>query len=272
MNNNQDFTAIDLFTKKLYEQAGVPHLISSEKLDEVGAQNLVIGRKWNPKNTIYLSSKSANGSKFFDLRRIIYAITTSYKALQDAAINLEDILFVATKNTEISSFVKQQCEINGLFYVTKRWLGGILTNFKTIKQSINKLNRLIELQASGEIKKYSKKEQIQLAKECNKLNGFIGGIKNMTRPPRVVVVLDSVNEKNAIAEAKKVNATIIALSNSDANPKDVDYNIPCNTKSKRTCWLILAVLFDAISSIKKNPILVVGKKDSDIVVPLSTNK
>jgi small subunit ribosomal protein S2 len=162
-------------------------------------------------------------------------MTLAYKALQAAAIDKDEILFVATKNPEVSNFVKEQCEINGLLYVTKRWLGGILTNFKTIRASIKKLNNLIEMQANGEIKKYSKKEQVQLIKECNKLNGFIGGLKNMVKPPRVVVILDSVGEKNAIAEAKKVNATIIALSNSDANPKDADYNIPCNTKSKRTC-------------------------------------
>jgi small subunit ribosomal protein S2 len=90
------------------------------------------------------------------------------------------------------------------------------------------------MQETGEIKKYAKKEQAQLIRECNKLEAFIGGIKHMVKPPKLIVVVDSVIENIAVAEAKKINASIIALSNSDANAKGLDYNIPCNTKSKRT--------------------------------------
>jgi small subunit ribosomal protein S2 len=120
-------------------------------------------------------------------------------------------------------------------YITKRWLGGILTNFKTVKKSISRLNELNNLEVTGEIKKYGKKERIQLAREAQKLENFIGGVKKIGSLPKLIVVLDPVLEHIAVQEASKIGASVIALSNSDANTKNIDYNIPCNTKSKKTC-------------------------------------
>ncbi|GMO15211.1 MAG: 30S ribosomal protein S2 [Mycoplasmoidaceae bacterium] len=269
--SSKEINDINAFIEKVCAQAQVPHLVSSEKLIEYGAQNLMIGKKWNDLNKHALSKEAVKKYRYFDLKRTFYGIVNAYKKIQDSVKNNEDIMFVATKNAEISAFVKQQCEVNGLFYVTKRWLGGILTNFKTVKASINKLNKLIALQDSGEIKKYNKKEQAQLIKEYEKLNNFIGGVRTMVRPPKLLVILDSVVENIAIKEAKKINASIIALSNSNANPKDIDYNIPCNTMSKKTNWLILSILFDAVAQIKGNNINVIGKKDNEIVCPYNTS-
>jgi small subunit ribosomal protein S2 len=146
-------------------------------------------------------------------------------------------------------------------------LGGTLTNFKTISKSIDKLNNLISLQMSDEIKKYSKKEQVMINKEIEKMNKFFGGIRIMRGLPQVIVVADPILEHNAVEEAKKLHIPVVALANTNANPDKVDFLIPANTNSIRTVYLLLSILYDAIAEYNNEPLSIVGKPDSEIILP-----
>jgi small subunit ribosomal protein S2 len=200
-----------------------------DKMIEYGAQTYVKNKKQNP-----LNFKFINRTGEFSLSSMIFGLVKSFKLIKDLIEKKEKVLFVITKNAGITEFVEQQCNLNDQLFVTKRWLGGILTNFKTIKKSIMKLNDLEKLEMTGDIKKYVKKEQIEKRKEILKMNGFIGGIKKMDRIPKLVVIFDPALEYNTIAEANDMGCNIIGISNINSNPNLISYNIPLNTRSKKS--------------------------------------
>jgi small subunit ribosomal protein S2 len=142
-----------------------------------------------------------------------------------------------------------------------------LTNFKTIFKSIEKLNNLISLQLSDEIKKYSKKEQVMMSKEVERMGKFLGGIRVMRSLPQVIIVTDPIVEHNAVAEARQLGIPVIAFANTNANPELVDFLIPANTNSIRTVYLLISILCDAIAEAAGEPTLVIGKKDEEIILP-----
>ncbi|MBU2219339.1 30S ribosomal protein S2, partial [Patescibacteria group bacterium] len=153
-------------------------------------------------------------------------------------------IFVGTKIESrklIESFAK---EISAL-YVNERWIGGTLTNFKTIKNRINYLNDLIKKKETGELEKYTKKEQLQTEKEISKLKFHFQGLQTIEDLPSALVVVDSKKERNAIMEAKKISIPVVAIMNSDCNPDDVDYSIPSNDNSKSSIEYILKELTES---------------------------
>ncbi|MEG2198556.1 MAG: 30S ribosomal protein S2, partial [Malacoplasma sp.] len=163
--------------------------------------------------------------------------------------------------------VKDESRRSSSFYINERWLGGTLTNFKTINNSIKKFNSLLVMQKFGEIDKYNKKEKVEIKKETEKLAKFFGGIRMLKELPQVLILTDPENEKNALLEARKLSIPIIAICNSNATPEGIDYVIPANNYSIKTVYLLIGILVDAICEGKDLPKNYVGKNDDEIVFP-----
>jgi len=254
------------YAENIFEKIGVKNLFSVEALKEFGADNLIIGKKWNPsnKNDIVKTDKVIK----FKLKKTIFNIAKAYLKIQDTVKEKGEysIIFVCSKMPALAKFVKKEAEANNQMYVIKRWLGGTLTNLKTLRQSIGRLSKINELHSSGKIKEYSRNDQIIMKREADKLESFISGVKNIKDNTKLLVIVDPVKEHVALDEAKKLGLNVITLSNSDFSTNKAKFsenniNIQCNTYSKDTVWLILSVMFDALNAANNNPLLVVGKKE-----------
>ncbi len=241
-------------------------LVSVSKLMETGAHIGLTARKWNPKMKKYVYAKKGR-NHIIDIFNTMVGMSDAFNFLKDYSSKGKVALFLGTKTYVVKKQIKDQAKRVNAFYVNQRWLGGTLTNFKTIQNSTRKLNELAALQKAGNIEKYSKKEQIEKIKEIRKLNKFFGGIRTMSQLPDVLIVNDPVEEKNAIAEAKKLGIKIVAICNTNANPEGIDFVIPANNYSIKTVYLIIGVLADAIAAGQGKPMMYVGKKDSEIELP-----
>ncbi|MDR0752847.1 MAG: 30S ribosomal protein S2 [Mycoplasmataceae bacterium] len=230
-----------------------------EKIEEFGANVYQKSKRQNPANFKYLEEENSNTRKF-SFMSIILNIVQAYELIKKLNEEKKEILFVGTINNDIANFIESEAKALFQPRVTTRWLGGTLTNFKTISKSIEKLVKLEELSKSSDFKKYTKKEQIAKIKEINKLNKFLGGIKEMKKIPAAIVIVDPYIEDNALNEAitKKI-PNIIGISDIRQNPDKLTVNIPCNTKSKKTIWFILSILFDALKGEEKKNII--GKEN-----------
>lgn len=242
-------------------------LVSVSKLMEVGAHNGLKRAQWNPKMRLFIHQKKKQKRQIIDVLKILVFLNRAYNYLFEISKEGGKILFVCTKNDVIKKLIKDNAEKGNYYYMTQRWLGGTLTNYKTVVNSINKLKRLTDLVGSPEIEKYSKKEQLLINKKINKLEKFIGGIKNMGGLPHVVVVTDPIVEHNAVMEAKSLNIPVVGIANTNADPSQLDFIIPGNTFLTRSLWLLTSVLIDAILAAKGLEQNVVGKKDDEIVLP-----
>lgn len=241
-------------------------LVSAAKLIEVGAHIGLNPRKWNPKMKQYIYTKRSNNHVIDILKSLVY-LNKAYLFLQEMTKNGGRALIVGTNGKMLKDVIKDEAKRGQAYYVTQRWLGGTLTNFKNISKSIKKLNDNLQLQKTGEIEKYTKKEQIQIRKETEKLMKFYGGIRTMRKLPSALIVLDPNHDLNAIIEARKLQIPVISLANTNANPDIIDYIIPINNYSIRSIMLILGVLIDAIAEAKEEPVKYVGKPDDEIVLP-----
>ena len=274
-NSSQKFSQVD--TKKNIEnkinaffevnkEFQIRKLVSVNKLIEAGAS---IGSKikyWNPKMKPFIYKR--NGRSYnIDLLKCMVFLDRAYKFLSDLTKEGGRILLVGTRGEIIKNHVKEEAKRAKCFYVNQRWLGGTLTNFRTINKSIIKLNKLIMIQLSDEIKKYSKKEQLQKIKETERLGKFFGGIRTMKGLPQAIIVLDPIVEHNAVVEAKKLGIAVVALANTNADPNLIDFIIPCNTSSIKTVYLMTTILCDAICEGLNEPTKFVGKSDDEIVLP-----
>lgn len=246
-------------------------LVSASKLIEVGAHIGLNPRKWNPKMSPYIYAKRSNNLVIDVLKSLIY-LNKAYSFIQELTKNGGRILIVGTNGKLIKDLIKDEAKRGQCYYITQRWLGGTLTNFKNISKSIKKLNDNIQLQKTGEIDKYTKKEQININKETEKLSKFYGGIRTMRKLPNAIIVLDPDHDKNAVAEARKLNIPVIALANTNADPNLIDYIIPINNHSIRSIALILGVLMDATCEVRNEPVKFVGKSDEEIVLPETQSK
>lgn len=249
------------------KESGLRKLVSAAKLMEVGAHIGLATKLWNPKMKNYIYPRQGNRVQVIDILKTMIFLDRAYNFLRDIAKEGGRILFVGTRGQIIKEHIKNEAKRVKAYYVNQRWLGGTLTNFKTISKSIDKLNNLISLQMSDEIKKYSKKEQVMINKEVEKMNKFFGGIRIMRGLPQVIVVTDPVLEHNAIDEAKKLNIPVVALANTNANPDKVDFLIPANTNSIKTVYLLMSILCDAVAEVNNEPLSVVGKSNDEIVLP-----
>lgn len=242
-------------------------LVSIPKLMEASVYVGLPSFLWNPKMKIFIYHNKSQKKKMIDILKIIVFLNRAYSFLYDIAKQGGKILFVGTHNDFIKKHIANEAKRVGEYFINQRWLGGTLTNYKTIVNSINKLHKLTSLFESEEINKYPKKEQVLMNKKIAKLTKFIGGIKNMKSLPNVIITIDPILEHNTIKEARQLKIPIISIANTNANPDIVDFIIPGNTNSNRSLWLLLSILADAIAEAKKIPQAVVGKKDEEIILP-----
>jgi small subunit ribosomal protein S2 len=219
-------------------------VISMKALLEAGVHFGHQTRRWNPKMAKYIYT-SRNGIHIIDLQKTSDFIDTAYKALFDIASEGGKVLFVGTKK-QSQEPIKEAAERSGQYYVNQRWLGGTLTNFKTIKRSIKKLHDLYKMEEDGTFDVLPKKEVIGLRKEMARLEKFLGGIKDMRKIPQAIFIIDPRKERNAILEAKILHIPVFGIIDTNCDPDDVDYIIPANDDALRSIKLIVEKLADAI--------------------------
>ena len=201
-------------------------------------------RRWNPKMAEYIFTER-NGIYIIDLQKTVKMIEEAYYFTRDVAAEGGSVLFVGTKK-QAQEAIKEEAERTGMYYVNARWLGGMLTNFKTIKKRISRLFQLDKMAEDGTMELLPKKEVIKLNLEKERLEKFLGGIKNMQNLPSAMFVVDPRKEKNAIAEAHKLGIPVIAIVDTNCDPEEADYPIPGNDDAIRPVKLIVSTIGNAI--------------------------
>ena len=220
------------------------NVISMKQLLEAGVHFGHQTRRWNPKMAEYIFTER-NGIYIIDLQKTVKKIVEAYDFVRDIAADGGEILFVGTKK-QATDAIKEEAERVGMYYVNARWLGGMLTNFKTIRRRIDRLFQLEKMEEDGTFDLLPKKEVIKLKGEREKLEKFLGGIKNMKKLPAALFVVDLRKEKNAILEAKKLGIPVIAIVDTNCDPDEVDYVIPGNDDAIRAVKLIAETMSNAI--------------------------
>ncbi len=201
-------------------------------------------QRWNPKMKPYIYG-ARNGIYVLDLRKTSEKLDEAYAVVRDCAAKGKNVVFVGTKKQAVD-VVAEEATRAGAYYVNRRWLGGMLTNFETIRGRVNKLREIEEFSASGQIEKLPKKEIAQMMRKLGKLTKTLGGIKEMRGMPDLLVVVDQKKEAIAIAEANKLNIPVICLADTNADPDGIDYIIPGNDDAIRSIKLVCAKLADAV--------------------------
>ena len=219
-------------------------VITMKKLLEAGVHFGHQTRRWNPAMKKYIYT-ARNGIYIIDLQKTVTCIETAYAALKTIVDNGGKVLFVGTKK-QCQDIVKEEALRSGSFYAVERWLGGTLTNFRTIQKRIKRLKDIEKMEEEGSLDLYTKKEAATIRKEAEKLNVSLGGIKEMRKLPNAIVVIDPRIEHNAVAEANKLGIPVFAIVDTNSDPEKVDYVIPANDDATRAVKLIITVLADAI--------------------------
>ncbi len=219
-------------------------VISMKQLLEAGVHFGHQTRRWNPKMAEYIFTER-NGIYIIDLQKTVKKVEEAYFFVRDVAAEGGEILFVGTKKQAQDS-IKEEAERIGMYYVNARWLGGMLTNFKTIQKRIYRLRKLREMEEDGTFALLPKKEVIKLKLEMEKLEKFLGGIENMKKLPAAIFVVDPRKEKIAIAEARKLGIPVVAIVDTNCDPDDVDYVIPGNDDAIRAVKLIASTMANAV--------------------------
>ena len=200
--------------------------------------------RWNPKMKKYIYG-ARNNIHIVDLQITVEEIEKAYKFVVEAAKAGKSVLFVGTKK-QAQEAIAQEAERCGQYYINSRWLGGTLTNFKTIRTRVERLNKLDNMEKTGEFDLLPKKEVIALKAEREKLQTVLGGIREMHTLPGVLFVVDPHSEEIAIKEAKKLNIPVVAITDTNCNPDDIDYVIPGNDDAIRAVKLIASIIADAV--------------------------
>lgn len=219
-------------------------VVSMKQLLETGVHFGHQTRRWNPKMAEYIFTER-NGIYIIDLQKTAKKLNEAYAFIREVAANGEDILFVGTKK-QASESIKEEAERAGAFYVNARWLGGMLTNFKTIHLRILRLNQLKQMEEEGTFNYLTKKEVCKLKLEMEKLEKYLGGIKGMKKLPGAMFIVDSRKEHIAILEAKKLGIKTVAIVDTNCDPDDVDYVIPGNDDAIRAVKLFAQTIGSAI--------------------------
>lgn len=201
-------------------------------------------QRWNPKMKPYIYG-ARNGIYVIDLRKTTDLLDEAYAVVRDFAARGKNVLFVGTKK-QAADVVAEEALRAGAYYINRRWLGGMLTNFETIRSRVNKLRELEDFIASGHVEKLPKKEIAQINRQVAKLSKTLGGIKEMRGLPDVIFIVDQQKELIAIKEANKLNIPVICLADTNANPEGIDYIIPGNDDAIRSIKLIVSRLADAV--------------------------
>ena len=219
-------------------------VVAMKQLLEAGVHFGHQTRRWDPKMAEYIF-QARNGIHIIDLQKTSKKIDEAYKFMKEQAEEGKTVLFVGTKK-QAQECIKDAAIKSGMYYVDQRWLGGMLTNFGTIRKRIDRLKKLEEMEQDGTFDVLPKKEVIKLKGEMEKLEKNLGGIKEMTKLPDVMFIVDPKKERIAILEARKLNIPIIGLIDTNCNPEDVDYPIPGNDDAIRAVKLITDVMANAI--------------------------
>lgn len=200
-------------------------------------------RRWDPRMAPYIFTER-NGIHIIDLQKTLVEINKAYEAVKKVVLQGKSVLFVGTKK-QARAAIQKEAERCGQFYVNNRWLGGMLTNFVTIRQSILRLKKLEKMEVDGIFDSLPKKERNRLIKEKNRLEQNLGGIKNMDTLPGLVFVIDSKKEAIAVAEARKLKIPVVAVVDTNCNPNEVDYPIPGNDDAIRAIELFCSIIANA---------------------------
>jgi len=235
-----------------YEDAGCKNkrrklnmaIVSMKKLLEAGVHFGHQTRRWNPKMAEYIFTER-NGIYIIDLQKTSDKVDEAYNFIKDVVANGGDILFVGTKK-QAQEATKSEALRCGMHFVSQRWLGGMLTNYKTIRNRINRLNELKKMEEDGTFALLTKKEVIKLKHEAERLEKFLGGIKNMEKIPGALFVVDPRKEKIAVQEAKILGIPVVAIVDTNCDPDEVDLVIPGNDDAIRAVKLLTATIADAI--------------------------
>ncbi len=219
-------------------------VVSMKQLLEAGVHFGHQTRRWNPKMAKYIFTER-NGIYIIDLQKTVKKLEEAYMFVRDVAASGEDILFVGTKK-QAGDSVKEEAERCGMHYVNARWLGGMMTNFKTIRRRIQRLEQLRKMEEDGTFDLLPKKEVTKLNLEIEKLEKFLGGIKNMNRLPGALFIVDPRKERIAVAEARNLGIPIVAIVDTNCDPDEIDYVIPGNDDAIRAVKLIAGTMADAV--------------------------
>ena len=219
-------------------------VVSMKQLLEAGVHFGHQTRRWNPKMAEYIFTER-NGIYIIDLQKTVKKLEEAYAFIREISMEGKSVLFVGTKKQAQDS-VKEEAERAGAFYVNARWLGGMMTNFTTIQRRINRLKQLRAMEEDGTFDLLPKKEVIKLNHEIEKLEKFMGGIKEMKEMPGALFIVDPRKERIAVAEAKKLGIPIVAIVDTNCDPDEIDYVIPGNDDAIRAVKLIAGTIANAI--------------------------
>jgi small subunit ribosomal protein S2 len=219
-------------------------IISMKQLLEAGVHFGHQTRRWNPKMAPYIFT-DRNGIYIIDLQKTVKKIEEAYNFIKQVAVDGGTLLFVGTKK-QAQDAVREEADRCGMFYVNQRWLGGMMTNFQTIRRRINRLQELEQMESEGAINVLPKKEVAGLMREKEKLQKSVGGIKGMKKPPDAIFVIDPRKERIAVAEARKLKIPIVAVVDTNCDPDEIDYVIPGNDDAIRAVRLMTSKMADAI--------------------------
>ena len=218
-------------------------VVSMKQLLEAGVHFGHQTRRWNPKMAPYIYTER-NGIYIIDLQKTVKKLEEAYNFVRETSANGGNILFVGTKK-QAQDAIKEEAARCGGYYVNARWLGGMLTNFRTMRTRIDRLAQLRKMEADGTFAMLPKKEVTKLQGEIEKLEKYLGGVKEMKKIPAALFIVDPRKERNAIAEARKLNIPIVAIVDTNCDPDEIDYVIPGNDDAIRAIRLIAATMANA---------------------------
>ena len=224
-------------------------VVSMKQLLEAGVHFGHQTRRWNPKMATYIYTER-NGIYIIDLQKTVKKLEEAYNFVKDVAASGKTVLFVGTKK-QAQEAIKEEATRCSMFYVNSRWLGGMLTNFKTMRGRVDRMNQLKKMEEDGTFDMLPKKEVIKLMHEQEKLEKYLGGVKDMKQLPGAVFVVDPRKEHNAIAEARKLKIPVVAIVDTNCDPDEIDYVIPGNDDAIRAIRLISGVMANAVTEGKQ---------------------
>lgn len=228
-------------------------VVSMSYLLEAGVHFGHQTKRWNPKMKEYIFT-ARDDIYIIDLQKTVKLIEEAYAELKKICENGGKILFVGTKK-QAQEAAKEEAERTNMFYVNERWLGGTLTNFRTIKKRINRLDEIEKMEKDGVFEKLPKKEVIKIRKEYEKLNKYLCGIRNMKKVPEALIIVDPRKEINAIKEARRLHIPVFGIVDTNCDPDDVDYVIPANDDAIRAVKVVMGVLNNAAAEVYGCPMI-----------------
>ena len=219
-------------------------VVSMKSLLEAGVHFGHQTRRWNPKMAPYIYTER-NGIYIVDLQKTVKKLEEAYAFVRQLSENGQSLLFVGTKK-QAQEAIKEEAERVGMYYVNARWLGGMLTNFKTMRGRVERLNQLKKMQEDGTFDMLPKKEVMKHLGEIAKLEKYLGGVKEMKKLPGALFIVDTRKERNAIAEAHKLGIPVVAIADTNCDPDEIDYVIPGNDDAIRAIKLISSIMANAV--------------------------